>query len=491
MVESSLFRQVLLIEDDPSHMLLLKRALGSIADEIVSVSTLDEAFENLNKFSFDLVITDLNLPDSEGVSHVSKISDHSPEAALVVITSSTRLEDAVLAMKSGARDFILKDFQGDFEESLRISLSRVFATMQLERERKKLQTAVESTDDALAVISPEGRIQYGNSAFREFQRICGDVSGDFLAIFSSDKIDRGELLIESVRDKFSTLDVEEVWTLQLKFGSDTGDRWYEMSASGIGGSHSTREIIVWIRDISEHKHREKFQREMLSTTTHDLKGPLGAVLTGIELLQDQVKGQEKAEALLLRVESATQGVVHLIDEFLSARRIEEGNLVLHPVEVDIVEIACRVCDNYQSVAQSRKISFELKGARQVLIKVDPLSFERILGNLLSNAFKFTPPEGSITVLLEESASEVTVCVEDTGSGMEPAEAKRIFERFSRLDRHEQLSGTGLGLFVLKSLVSAHGGGVEVASKLGSGTRITVNLPKQPPVTERGELFCLV
>jgi len=491
MTESSLFQQVLLIEDDPAHMLLLKRALDSIADEIVAVTSLNAAFTALAGASFDLIITDLKLPDSEGVSHVRTLSEKAPESALVVITSSTRLEDAVLAMKSGAKDFLLKDFQGDFEESLRIALSRVFATMQLERERTKLQTAVENTDDALAVVSPEGQIQYGNSAFKEFQRVCGNGSGNFLSLFTSDRIDRGEKIAESIKEQLASLQAEEVWTSQFKLGAETGDLWFEMSASGIRNALSSREIIVWIRDISEQKHREKFQREMLSTTTHDLKGPLGAVLTGIELLQDQLKGQDKAQALLIRVESATRGVVNLIDEFLSARRIEEGNLVLHPVEVNLTELLHKVCDTYQSIAQSRKITFTINAADEIVAMVDPLSLERILGNLISNAFKFTGPGGAISVGLDQSASEVTFSVEDSGSGMEPAEVKRIFERFSRLDRHQQLSGTGLGLFVVKSLVSAHGGGIEVASKLGAGSRISVNLPRNPPVSERGELFCLI
>jgi len=495
MTESSLFQQVLLIEDDPAHMLLLKRALGSIADEIVAVTSLNAAFAALDVASFDLIITDLKLPDSEGVSHVRTLSEKAPESALVVITSSTRLEDAVLAMKSGAKDFLLKDFQGDFEESLRIALSRVFATMQLERERKKLQTAVENTDDALAVVSPEGQIQYGNSAFKEFQRVCGkgsgNGSGNFLSLFVSDRIDRGEKLAESIKEQLASLQAEEVWTSQFKLVAETGDLWFEMSASGIRNALSSREIIIWIRDISEQKHREEFQREMLSTTTHDLKGPLGAVLTGIELLQDQVKGQDKAQALLIRVESATRGVVNLIDEFLSARRIEEGNLVLHPVEVNLTELLHKICDTYQSIAQSRKITFTINAADEIVAMVDPLSLERILGNLISNAFKFTQPGGAISVGLGQSANEVTFSVEDSGSGMEPAEVKRIFERFSRLDRHQQLSGTGLGLFVVKSLVSAHGGGIEVASKLGTGSRISVNLPRNPPVSERGELFCLI
>src|SRR5690606_16790216 len=141
-------------------------------------------------------------------------------------------------------------------------------------------------------------------------------------------------------------------------------------------------------------------------------------------------------------------------------------------------------------SQARNIDLVIDVGERTMVSVDPLSFERVLGNLLSNAFKFTPPRGKISIRLEQHPDEIVLCVEDSGSGMEPAEVKRIFERFSRLERHQQMDGTGLGLFVVKSLVSAHGGGIEVTSKLGSGTRIELNLPRNPPVNERGELFCL-
>jgi signal transduction histidine kinase len=124
------------------------------------------------------------------------------------------------------------------------------------------------------------------------------------------------------------------------------------------------------------------------------------------------------------------------------------------------------------------------------VKNDKIGVARVLGNLLSNAFKFTRKGGRVTVRLSFVHDELHLEVEDTGSGIEPSDVQKIFERFSRLDQHNEIAGTGLGLFVVKSIVNAHGGKIDVTSKPGEGTKFDIALPARPPVNERGELISL-
>ena len=125
-----------------------------------------------------------------------------------------------------------------------------------------------------------------------------------------------------------------------------------------------------------------------------------------------------------------------------------------------------------------------------MISVDRMGFLRVLGNLVTNALKFTPSGGHVGVVASLHGSDLQLGVSDTGSGMEPAEVQRVFERFSRLERHREVEGSGLGLFVVKSIVSAHGGEIAVTSKVGEGTSIVITWPEAPPVNERGELISL-
>ena len=115
---------------------------------------------------------------------------------------------------------------------------------------------------------------------------------------------------------------------------------------------------------------------------------------------------------------------------------------------------------------------------------------RVIGNLVSNACKFTQKGGKVSVSAAELGGDLHLWVSDNGKGMEPAETRKIFDRFGRLKQHSQVAGTGLGLFIVKSLVAAHGGQIEVTSAVDVGTTFELIFPKTPPMNEHGELLSL-
>jgi signal transduction histidine kinase/ActR/RegA family two-component response regulator len=481
--------------------MLIKRALGDRCGSVSHVSSVSDGLSAVERGEFDLIVTDLNLPDSAEVRHVEALRSRVPATPIVVLTSSTSLHDAVAAMRIGARDFIVKTFDRDFKDILSISLERLHAAVQndearrkLEREMGVLRSAIENGDEGLAIVSTTGLILYANSAFRGFARRCGGDDVSLLSIFS-ELINKSPALRDGVREKLERLSGGAVWTteLTLREGSDQAfDLTVSMVESGGSVEAPIREAVVWVRDRSELKRRERFQRELLSTTTHDLKGPLGAILLSSELLRDTLKDGGKTAELALRIGSSAQGAIHLIDEFLSARRIQEGSLILKPTPQPMGELLEAGLADYTTIAAARRIDLSVKdltpaGTR---VEVDRMGFLRVLGNLVTNALKFTPSGGRVGVEARLEDGDLAVQVTDTGSGMEPAEVQRVFERFSRLERHRDVEGSGLGLFVVKSIVSAHGGEISVTSKAGEGTTFVVNWPGKPPVNERGELISL-
>ena len=491
-----MFQKIFLIEDDPSHALLIKRALREEGGEIIHFSTVAEALEGIKKHVIldSIIISDLQLPDSDGISHVGRVVEAAGLAPVIVLTSSTSLKDAIEALRQGAKDFLVKDFNADFHNLLRLALARQFTASELDKERRALirdlgvlRLAIDSSAEGLAVAAADGEVRYCNEGFRSIGVLCGGSTNTLHGLFGK-SVAKNEVLIESVRDHCNSLSAGGVWTTE--FSLTESDRAFELSLLAVD-AEGQKTFVAWVRDRTDQKRRERFQRELLSTTTHDLKGPLGAIRVSTELLQGQLEPDSKPAQLVIRIASAVQNCINLIEEFLSARRIQEGSLRLKPSPRDLVALAQDVVQEFMPIATSRKINLSFQsGVATVQLQIDEMGIRRVMGNLISNALKFTPSGGSVTVTVRSEGTDGVFSVADTGSGMEPSDVQRLFGRFSRLDQHSQVEGSGLGLFVVRSIVHAHGGTIQVTSQVQLGSKFEVKLPAQPPVNARGELECL-
>lgn len=502
--EKHLFQKVLLVEDDASHAVLASRAISKSCQAVEMVDCAKAALEALAKGQYDLIVTDLHLPDASGAELVGMIKSNANHLPIIVLTASTSLSDAIAALKHGARDFLVKDFHPEFANVLRHALKRIRGEIDGESERVRLQgemelfrRAIDNSSEGFALIGRDGAVQYANVSLKGFLKLCG-VHEDNVLSLAPGAANVVRAKVESLSNKIGQLTVGASWQTELVINGPDRELAYKVSVSAVGIARSEVHkndiisgLVMWVRDVSDTWHREKFQKEILSTTTHDLKGPLGAIIISSEMLAEMVKGQGKAHDLALRIGSSAHGAVNLIEEFLSARRIQEGSLILRPAEFDAKQLIEDGLESFLTIATARGIDLKMElDADLGKITVDRLGFLRVLSNLLSNALKFTPRGGAVTVRMRRVPGGIRLDVADTGSGMEPSELKKIFERFGRLDRHREVDGTGLGLFVVKCVVAAHGGSVEVTSKVGEGTTFTLTLPEHPPVNERGELISL-
>ncbi|MEZ4754502.1 MAG: ATP-binding protein [Bdellovibrionota bacterium] len=498
---NKLFERILLVEDDPSHALIIKRALEDHTKEILHTETVAEGVSKLADFSPDLIITDLRLPDTTELKHVEKFVNLAGLTPVIVLTSSTLLHEAVEAMRVGAKDFIVKEFGSEFKETLNLSLLRVFSATRLEADKARLEkdmhvlrVAIENSNDGLAVVDCSGIISYYNSAFASFVSKSGGQVSALKSILGAIVKDHEELSL-NLGDRFENLPINSVWHTEVTFSGDK-DSAYDLSLSifepdSITGLDPERYAVVWVRDVSENKRREKFQREILSTTSHDLKGPLGAISLSAELVSEMTEPGSKANELVKRIISSAQGAINLIDEFLSARRIQEGTFILHPKKIDLVPMIEETIGEFEAISSTREIGLRMQTENSsVSAVVDELGLKRVLTNLISNAIKFTPKGGKIIVSARPEKEGTYLEVRDTGEGMEPSEVNKIFERFSRLEKHGAIAGSGIGLFVVKSIVNAHGGNIQVTSKVGEGTAFGIRFPSSPPVNDRGELISL-
>lgn len=496
MQNESLFRKILLIEDEAAHALLIERSLKGVGDSVVRAASWSELGEKLGDKSFDLIISDLHIPGAPVEGPLSAIRAKAPNVPVVVLTSSSSVSDGVAAMKLGAHDFIVKNFDSSFKDVLHLALNRIAVAKALElenakiaRDRDILQRAVENSDDGFALVTEAGDIRYCNSAFRNFLQECEATTQTILAI-SSDAIVNGATVKEVLRQKLASLNEGAVWTSEV-ISSGSRDFAYDLSLSGVPSGDGSVALAMWVRDIRERKRREKFQKEILSTTTHDLKGPLGAISISCEVLLDKEMEDKRTRQVLERISSSANSAIQLIEEFLSVRRIEEGTFVLRPQRQPLLPIIVRCVETFTLPYETRGIQMNVECSESDLeASIDALALERVISNLLSNGMKFTQRGGSVTISARYSLGGVHLSIRDTGAGMEPSEAQALFQRYSRLEKHANVAGTGLGLFIVKSVVSAHGGSIEVTSAVGEGTTFDLFFPEAPPVNARGEVLCL-
>jgi PAS domain S-box-containing protein len=237
------------------------------------------------------------------------------------------------------------------------------------------------------------------------------------------------------------------------------------------------------RDISAKKALEQQRAEFLAMLTHDIKNPLTAVLGYVDLLDEETVGRRSAveDDFLRRLKDNALTIHALVANYLDFAKVEAGSLVLHKTPQAVGPILQRAVEQYTAAAQRRRLTLELELPAQELplVAVDAMALERVFANLVQNAIKFTPETGRVTISVRwctDGREEIMVAVQDTGPGIAPEELPALFRKYQRAAATRHHEGTGLGLFIVKTLVEAHGGRVEVESSLGSGTCFRVFLP---------------
>lgn len=230
------------------------------------------------------------------------------------------------------------------------------------------------------------------------------------------------------------------------------------------------------------KKLDKFKSQFFANITHELKTPLAMVLSPLELMISGEMGKFKREQLASLQSMFRNGtkLLKLIQDLLDLSKLEESRVRLNILESDIVSYMKTLTESIKPLIDRKDITLTFdSSSEEVLLWFDKDRLERVIINLLSNAAKFTPPEGQIAVKLGEDANNITISVSDTGPGFPSEMASSIFERFVQVDMDgtRKYGGTGIGLALAKELVDLHGGRIWAQSEDGCGATFFVRLHK--------------
>ncbi len=240
-----------------------------------------------------------------------------------------------------------------------------------------------------------------------------------------------------------------------------------------------QEFIQWIqRDLTERLQLEEMRNDLISMIFHDLRSPLGNILSSLDVVAASLPPESETEQTLISIANRSAlRMSRMVDSLLDLRRLEAGQMTLNKEQVDVGALASDAVEQVKPLAEGKGILLKKEvPPRMPMVDVDSDMIRRVIINLIENAVKYTPGEGTVTVSAKSSAKEMTVIVKDTGPGIPAGEHTRIFSKFARLQREAAPKGLGLGLAFCKMAVEAHGGRVWVESHASRGAIFSFTLP---------------
>ena len=246
--------------------------------------------------------------------------------------------------------------------------------------------------------------------------------------------------------------------------------------------------IELFQDVSAEMKGDETRMDIISTIAHQLRTPLSVIGLSSELLRGQgtlfgrrVNNGESVESYTQDIQMATKQMVDIVNDLLNMSRIESKSILVTPEPVQIEAVLRRIVDGVSPVVKSKKQKISLRVTKDIdEVTTDPAIFKVIMQNLISNAVKYTPEEGSVWVSAVRAVNQVVVIVSDTGYGIPREDQEKVFEKFYRgknaADAHASGGGTGLGLYITKAMVEALEGEISFVSEEGEGSTFIVRLP---------------
>lgn len=442
----------------------------------------------------DIILLDLMMPGMSGMEVLEKIQALDDTLLIIIITGYATVASAVEAMKKGAYDFIAKPFTPD---QLRIVVKRALERRMLQKEaeflrsererslrdvateKSRVKTIINCMGDGILVCDRDSCIVLANPAASRMLEIP---ESRLLGNYVSQSNLHSELS-RTIEDSLKTEDSAYTSISQELSIGDSRETFLRAHTAPV--RNDLGEImgsVTVLQDISHLKELDKMKSEFIAMVAHELRAPIATVEQQLTVIIGGMAGElnEKQQQMITRAKERTRSVLTLIKDLLDFSKIEAGKMVQYKVPLSLAEVIPRVVEAMKADAEGKNIRIEiLHPLSSSIIQADQNSMEGILNNLISNAIKYTPDGGRVTISLDDDDSFVKVSVTDTGIGIKGEDIPRIFDKFYRVKSSDtrQIVGTGLGLSIVKSIVDAHMGTISVESTEGKGTTFSVLLPK--------------
>ncbi|MHC4104262.1 MAG: PAS domain-containing hybrid sensor histidine kinase/response regulator [Planctomycetota bacterium] len=527
---------ILMVDDDPGAYRLVKLILAESAKPVEfiveSAGTLTEGLDVLAGRSFDLVMLDLGLPDSNGIQTVEKLYQAYPHIPIVVLTGLADEEAGIQAIQKGASDYLVKGkfFRDMLVRTIRYSLERKEFEQLSRQSEERLKAIMDNIQTGIILVDAETHtIVDANPAAVQMigvakDNIVGSVCNDYVCPGRNGQcpitdlkkdVDNAEhelvkadgvkvpilktavpvvlsdrkYLLESFVDITERKHTEENLKIAKEQAEDAGTKLEQVNLQ-LESSIEQAELMT-----KEAVQANQAKSQFLANMSHEIRTPMNGILGMLELAMDESLDDKVADYLQTAKLSADT-LLAIIDDILDISKIEAGKICIEIIDCSLKQLLCDIDALMRPQAGQKGIDFKISIDTPVpeQIRTDPTRLRQCLLNLLGNAVKFTD-SGYVHVHINgqdgKDGATIRLDVEDTGIGIEPDKQKLIFEAFTQADNTttRKFGGTGLGLVITRNLVKLLGGKILLTSGPGEGSMFSLTIPagvdvdKGPMMTE--------
>ncbi len=482
---------ILVVDDEEVLRQGCSRVLQSEGFRPITAANGREALERLAAEPVNVVLCDLKMPVMGALEVLEEAGVRYPDIPVIIMTGLGTVADAVECMKKGAYDFITKPFGIDHltlvvrralekqrlqEETRRLQEEQARNLYNLALEQSRMHTIVNCMADGVLVTNREAEVVLCNTTLKQLLGLETPLPQPGpLKVYLDDAALQGaiEKLLSAPPGNPGKCISQELDRSRVHLRA--------LSAPFMGPERQVLGTVTVFHDITSFKELDEMKNDFVRMVSHELRAPLAAIKQQHSVILDGLAGELSAKQveLLSRAQAKIQGLLDLINDLLDVAKLEAGRGQLEQAPLQLGEVLAEVVELLRAKAENQQVTLELElPADLPLIRADRRSMEEIFTNLVSNAVNYSPDGGRVTLSGVSHGDYLEVRVQDTGIGIEAEEVPKIFDKFYRVKhpKTRQVIGTGLGLSLVKGLVEAHRGAVEVESEVGRGTAFRVLLP---------------
>jgi PAS domain S-box-containing protein len=369
-----------------------------------------------------------------------------------------------------------------FADQAAIAVRNAQFYTQIRREKQRMDTLLDSAADGILILSPDTIVERCNPAFEKLSGVPNNeiLGRKHIEVISWTQVENGLPLDKAIAQGWpltphATLYVEGDLERRGRRPVPVGITYAPL----LSPEGQLINIVATVRDISHFREADEIKSTFISVVSHELKTPVALIKGYVGTLRREDATWDRAvvQDSLAVIEDEADRLTELIENLLDATRLQSGTLSLTRTDLNLEKTAERVVERFTVQSPEHNFFVDFPEDFPVILG-DEDRLEQVLYNLFSNAVKYSPEGGEIRIRAQARVEQVIVCVSDQGSGIAPADIPHIFDRFYRSpEAIKRTKGTGLGLFLARAVIEAHGGRIWVDPRPERGAQICFSLPR--------------